>query len=87
MADDIAEPSAAAQAVAITARLDAVMGELERSIRAKKTPPLAESPATAGRKLIERGEVYDAVSSTYTPGPGFETLLNAFIGDASLEPQ
>jgi hypothetical protein len=78
----IHEPSPAAQDAAVTAHLDAALAGLETVIRSKKTPPSGLSPATQGRKLIERGEVYDAVARTYTPGPGFATLINALFAEA-----
>jgi len=65
-----------------TAHLDAAVADLEAVIRSKKNQPSGRSPATLGRKLIERGEVYDAVARTYTPGPGFSVLLNAVLADA-----
>lgn len=79
---EVAEPSPAAQKVAVAAQLASVMGQLETVIRSKKTPPTGTSPATAGRLLVERGEDYNAVQHTYTPGPGFSTLLNVLFAQA-----
>lgn len=79
---DIDEPSPAAQKAAVAARLSSVMGQLEKVIRSQKAPPAGISPATAGRLLVERDENYDASKRTYTPGPGFETLINVLFAQA-----
>ncbi|KXO91107.1 Uncharacterised protein (plasmid) [Tsukamurella tyrosinosolvens] len=78
---DVEEPSPAAQRVAVAEVLDEVLGDLDRILRTKKMPP-ARSNATLGRLLVTRGESYDAVKRTYTPGPGFDTLISALANDA-----
>ncbi|BBX87919.1 hypothetical protein MAUB_57920 [Mycolicibacterium aubagnense] len=69
----------------MSAHLDATLADLEAVIRSRKNPPSDVSAATLGRRLVERGEVYDAVSRTYTPGPGFFTLFDALVTDARAE--
>jgi hypothetical protein len=76
------EPSPAAQKEAVAERLAAVMTDLEAVIRSQNPPPRM-SAATAGRVLVERGEVYDAVNRTYTPGPGLQTLIEGLLVDAA----
>lgn len=78
---DTREPSPAAQKAKVTALLDEAMGSLDALIRSKKLPPTDIPVATLGRRLIERGEKYDAVNRAYTPGPGFEVLLDALVTD------
>jgi hypothetical protein len=80
---EIGEPSPAAQKDAVAERLAAVMTDLEAVIRSKKSPPPRMSTATAGRVLVERDEVYDAVNRTYTPGPGLQTLIEGLVIDAA----
>lgn len=77
------EPGPAAQAVRVQQELDVTLTALDRLIRSKKAPPTGIPTATLGRRLIERGEKYDAVNGTYTPGPGFETFLGALVEDTA----
>ena len=76
------QPSPLAQKEAVAQNLAAVMTDVERMLRARKTPVSRMPRATTGRILIERGEVYDAVARTYTPGPGYITMVNALMVDA-----
>ncbi|SIM26639.1 Uncharacterised protein [Mycobacteroides abscessus subsp. abscessus] len=76
------EHSPSAQRVRVLEHLDATLSGLDATIRAKKAPPVGEPVATLGRRLIERGETYDAVNKTYTPGPGFAALLDSLAADA-----
>ncbi|SKT54671.1 Uncharacterised protein [Mycobacteroides abscessus subsp. massiliense] len=76
------EHSPSAQRVRVLEQLDATLSGLDAAIRAKKAPPVGEPVATLGRRLIERGETYDAVNKTYTPGPGFTALLDSLAVDA-----
>lgn len=81
------QPSPMAQRELVTLKLTAAMTALEKVIRAQKAA-IAEMPtATTGRVLAQRGERYDAVSRTYTPGPGVLTMVNALAADtqAALE--
>ncbi|OHU53450.1 hypothetical protein [Mycobacteroides chelonae] len=78
---DTREPSPAAQKAKVAALLDAAMASLDAVIRSKKLPPTDIPAATLGRRLIERGETYDAVNRTYTPGPGFAAYLAALVAD------
>lgn len=75
------EPSPAAQKVRVEQELDVTLTHLDRLIRSKKAAPTGVPTATLGRRLIERGEKYDAINRTYTPGPGFETLLSGIVAD------
>lgn len=77
------EPGPAAQKVRVQQELDVTLTHLDRLIRSKKAPPVGIPPATLGRRLVERGERYDAVAGTYTPGPGFETFLGATVLDTA----
>ncbi|MFL0278091.1 hypothetical protein [Mycobacterium sp. SMC-19] len=79
------QPSPLAQKEAVAQKLAAAMSDVERMLRAQKTPVTEMPRATTGRVLVERGEVYDAVNRTYTPGPGFVTLINAITVDAQAE--
>ncbi|MBN7300455.1 hypothetical protein IUQ79_00960 [Mycobacteroides abscessus subsp. bolletii] len=78
---DTREPSPAAQKVNVAARLDETMASLDAVIRSKKLPPTAIPVATLGKRIIERGEKYDAVNRSYTPGPSFEVFLTALVTD------
>ncbi|MCW1823167.1 hypothetical protein OLG66_19795 [Mycobacterium senegalense] len=77
------EPSPAAQKVRVQQELDVTLTHLDRLIRSKKAPPVGVPTATLGRRLVERGEKYDAIARTYTPGPGFETFLGATVLDTA----
>lgn len=77
------EPSPAAQKQAVAEHLAAAMSGVEALIRAQKNPPARMSGATAGRRLVQRSEVYDAVNGTYTPGPGLQTLVEALLLDVA----
>lgn len=79
------QPSPAAQKQVVADHLAAVMSDMEKYLRAQKTPVTEMPRATTGRVLVERGELYDAVNRTYTPGPGFVTLINAAVADAQAE--
>lgn len=79
------QPSPAAQKQLVAQTLAAAMTDMEKYLRALKTPVRRMPQATTGRILVERGEVYDAVSRTYTSGPGFVTLVNAITVDAMAE--
>lgn len=76
------EDSPSAQRMWVLEQLDETLTGLDTVIRSKKVPPVGEPVATLGRRLIERGEVYDAVNKTYTPGPGFAALLDSLTVDA-----
>ncbi|CPR39991.1 Uncharacterised protein [Mycobacteroides abscessus] len=76
------EDSPSAQRVRVLEQLDETLTGLDTVIRSKKVPPVGEPVATLGRRLIERGEVYDAVNKTYAPGPGFAALLDSLTVDA-----
>lgn len=78
---DTREPSPAAQKANVAARLDEAMASLDAVIRSKKLPPTDIPVATLGKRIIERGEKYDAVNRTYTPGPGFEVFLTSLVTD------
>ncbi|MBX8688096.1 hypothetical protein GO011_11730 [Mycobacterium sp. 20091114027_K0903767] len=75
------EPSPATQKVRVQQELDVTLTALDALIRSKKAPPTGVPTATLGKRLIERGEKYDAINRTYTPGPGFETLLSGIVAD------
>lgn len=77
------EPSPAAQKALVFERLDSVLRHIDTMLRSKKTPPSAAPTATLGRRLVANGENYDAVARTYTPGPGFEALVQGLISDAA----
>ena len=77
--DNGREPSPAAQRSRVLSRLDAVLVDLDRVLRAKKIGP------TLGRRLASNGEVYDAVKRTYTPGPGFNALAAGLISEALVD--
>lgn len=81
------EPSPAAQRVRVQQELDEALTGLDAMLRRKKLPPTGTPVATMGRRLAERGERLDAVSGTYTPGPGFQTLAKTVVLDniAALE--
>lgn len=76
------EHSPSAQRVRVLDQLDETLSGLDAVIRAKKAPPVGPPVATLGRRLIERGETYDAVNRTYTPGPGFAAFLDSLAVDA-----
>lgn len=76
------EPSPAAQRTRVLQRLDAVLVDLDRVLRAKGIPPTGVPRATLGRRLASNGEIYDAVKRTYTPGPGFNALAAGLISEA-----
>lgn len=78
----VREHSPSAQRVRVLEQLDETLAGLDAVIRAKKVAPVGEPVATLGRRLIERGEIYDAVNRTYTPGPGFAALLDSLVADA-----
>ncbi|KRQ29949.1 hypothetical protein AOT83_10955 [Mycobacteroides sp. H001] len=78
---DTREPSPAAQKAKVSRLLDEAMASLDAVIRSKKLPSTDIPAATLGRRLIERGETYDAVNRTYTPGPGFAAYLAALVTD------
>ncbi|TDZ77370.1 hypothetical protein DE4585_04764 [Mycobacteroides salmoniphilum] len=78
---DTHEPSPSAQKARVAALLDEAMESLDAVIRSKKLPPTDIPAATLGKRIVERGEKYDAVNRTYTPGPGFEALLVALVTD------
>lgn len=78
---EIDEERPAARKVLVAECLTAVLGELEAVIRAK-TGELDPSPAVLGSRLIANSETWDMGNRTYTPGPGFETLLKALAADA-----
>lgn len=77
------EPSPAAQKVRVQQELDVTLTALDALIRSKKAPPTGVPTATLGRRLVERGEKYDAIARTYTPGPGLETFLGATVLDTA----
>lgn len=79
------ESSPAAQKVVVAEKLAEAMTGLEKVIRAKKTSPSRVSVAAYGRKLAKRDEVFDAHARTYTPGPGFQTLIESLVLDAGAE--
>ncbi len=76
------EASPAAQRVRVLRHLDETLTSLDAVIGSKKVPPLAIPVATLGRYLVERGENYDAVARTYTPGPGFSGFIDGLLADA-----
>jgi hypothetical protein len=78
---EINEERPAARKVLVEEHLAAVLGELEAVIRAKKGE-LEPSPAVLGSRLIANSETYNPGNRTYTPGPGFETLIKAIAADA-----
>lgn len=78
---DTREPSPAAQKAKVAVLLDTAMASLDAVIRSKKIPPNDIPVATLGKRIIERGEKYDAVNRTYTPGSGFEVFLGALVTD------
>lgn len=82
---EITEQAPAARKAAVAERLRGAMVDLERVIRAKTSPPADVSAAVLGRRLVENGEVYDAGNRTYTPGPGFGTLLKALMVGADAD--
>ncbi|KMV17695.1 hypothetical protein ACT17_14935 [Mycolicibacterium conceptionense] len=75
------EPSPAAQRVRVLEKLDEALAQVDRVIRSKKMRPSSTSLATLGRRMVQRGEKYDAVERTYTPGPGFTALGDALATD------
>ena len=77
------QPSPTAQKEAVAERLAAAMTDVERMLRAERAPVRRMPQATTGRILVQRDERYDAVARTYTPGPGFVTLVNAIVADAA----
>lgn len=79
------EPSPAAQHVRVLAELDEALAGLDRLIRSKKVAPAGVPTATLGRRLAERGEEFDAVNNTYTPGPGFKVLIQGVAADVIHE--
>nr|WP_046284168.1 hypothetical protein [Mycobacterium sp. UM_NZ2] len=79
------QPSPLAQKQAVAERLAAAMTDMEKVLRAQRAPVKRMPQATTGRILVERGAVYDAVARTYTPGPGFVTMINALVVDAAAE--
>ncbi|ULP45925.1 hypothetical protein [Mycolicibacter virginiensis] len=79
------QPSPLAQKQVVAQKLAAVMTDMEKYLRALRAPVKRMPQATTGRILVERGEVYDAVARTYTPGPGFVTMVNAIVVDAQAE--
>lgn len=79
------QPSPAAQKQAVADCLAAAMTDMEKFLRAQRAPVTRMPQATTGRILVERNEVYDAVARTYTPGPGFVTMINAIVADAQAE--
>ncbi|MCC9179453.1 hypothetical protein MMAG44476_27228 [Mycolicibacterium mageritense DSM 44476 = CIP 104973] len=83
--DNGREPSPAAQRSRVLSRLDAVLVDLDRVLRAKKIGPTGVPRATLGRRLASNGEVYDAVKRTYTPGPGFNALAAGLISEALVD--
>lgn len=76
-----AEPAALKSAAA--ERVRAVVGELDRTMRGKTTPPAGTSPAVLARRLIEKGERREG--DHYRPGPGWETLIRGVVADAAME--
>lgn len=76
------EPSPVAQRVKVLETLDSTLNDLDALLRSKKAPPAGVARATLGRRLASRGEVYDAVQRTYTPGPGFDALLAGLASTA-----
>lgn len=77
----IDEPFPAARKVAVEHRLAEVAAAIEHELRGKRSAVDPVPPATQGRLLAERDEVYDAVNRTYTPGPGFQALLSSVTLD------
>lgn len=75
------EPSPAAQRVRVLEKLDEALVQVDKVIRSKKMRPSSTSVATLGRRMIQRGEKYDAVERTYTPGPGFTALIDSLGAD------
>ena len=78
----IDERDHASRKAAVAAHLRATMCELEELIRSRTAAPAHVPTAVLGTRLIENGEFYDAGSRTYTPGPGFDTLLKALAAEA-----
>ncbi len=78
----ISETDPQRRKAAVAERLRAVMADLEGLIRSRTAPPAQPSKALLGARLAENGEVYDAHTNTYTPGPGFEALLKGLLIDA-----
>ena len=76
----IRETDPAERKAAVAAHLHATMAELEAVIRGQRTLP-GVRPAVLGRRLAEDGERFDLAASTYTPGPGFTTLIAAALAD------
>ena len=79
---EIHETDHTSRKAAVAEHLRATMGELEALIRAQTTPPAQKSAAVLGTSVIENGEVYDVAGRTYSPGPGFDTLLKAAANEA-----
>lgn len=69
----------------VAARVREVMADLESTIRAQRMAPTAAPIAVLGSKLVSAGEVYDRVANTYSPGPGFDTLMKALFLEAAAE--
>lgn len=82
VADPVREPSPAAQRLRVLRNLDSALDEVDALLRSKKVQPVGVPTATLGRRMIESGEIYDAVNHTYTPGSGFDALIAGVYVDA-----
>jgi hypothetical protein len=83
--DEPRQPSPGAQRVRVAEKLAEAMTELDKVIRARKTPPANVSVATLARKLVQWGERTDPRGGSYTPGTGLSTLISTALLDAAAE--